>query len=284
MHSRHKMQDPAVTANTKAISFGEIIQGRDSMVRVTNDGLIYATDLVQVMTGKSGKRAARVLHNLKDDLFPRENIIERPSSWSGRPLRLVNFDKALELVMVIPGPTAIKTRVEFKGIITRYIQGDQTLHAEINTNASSTSRMAELARGSQYIPRQRTTGIKRRYREIADPPDNSCTPAHLDYINKALALQQQALELRHEQEREPTIYLGVEAETVYSRALQASMSKENEILEEEDKEVAAEIVQLQTRLAELDKERKETQLKIGEQIDAIRILSGLHTQPGTQEG
>ena len=247
------------------------------MVRVTNDGLIYATDLVQVMTGKSGRRAARVLRNLKNDLFPRENIIEKPSPLGGHPLKLVNFDHALELVMVVPGPTAIKTRVEFKGIIKRYIQGDQTLHAEIDTNASSTSQMAELARGSQYLPRQRTTGIKRKYREIADPADNSCTLAHLEYINKAFALQQQALELRHEQEREPTIYLGVEAETVYSRALQANMSKENEILEEEDKEVTAEIIQLQTNLEELDNKRKETQLKIGEQIEAIRILSGLHT-------
>jgi hypothetical protein len=35
------------------ISFAEIIHGRDANVRVTQDGLIYAVDLVMVMTGSS---------------------------------------------------------------------------------------------------------------------------------------------------------------------------------------------------------------------------------------
>lgn len=36
----------------KYFSFAEIIQGRDAVVRVTPDGLLYAVDLVMVMTGK----------------------------------------------------------------------------------------------------------------------------------------------------------------------------------------------------------------------------------------
>jgi hypothetical protein len=35
----------------KYFSFAEIIQGRDASVRVTDDGLLYAVDLVKVMTG-----------------------------------------------------------------------------------------------------------------------------------------------------------------------------------------------------------------------------------------
>ena len=35
----------------KYFSFAEIIQGRDADVRVTEDGLFYAVDLVKVMTG-----------------------------------------------------------------------------------------------------------------------------------------------------------------------------------------------------------------------------------------
>lgn len=35
----------------KYFSFAEIIQGRDATVRVTDDGLLYAVDLVMVMTG-----------------------------------------------------------------------------------------------------------------------------------------------------------------------------------------------------------------------------------------
>jgi len=33
------------------MSFAEIIDGRDAGVRVTSDGLLYAVDLVMVMTG-----------------------------------------------------------------------------------------------------------------------------------------------------------------------------------------------------------------------------------------
>jgi len=36
----------------KFISFAEVVQGRDAFVRVTPDGLLYAVDLVMVMTGK----------------------------------------------------------------------------------------------------------------------------------------------------------------------------------------------------------------------------------------
>ncbi len=38
--------------NHKAMSFAEIIQGRNATVRVSNDGLLYAVDLVMVMTEK----------------------------------------------------------------------------------------------------------------------------------------------------------------------------------------------------------------------------------------
>lgn len=34
------------------MSFAEIVQGRDANVRVTSDGLLYAVDLVVVMTGE----------------------------------------------------------------------------------------------------------------------------------------------------------------------------------------------------------------------------------------
>ncbi len=40
-------------AGNNMISFSEIVQGRDASVRVTVDGLIYAVDLVMVMTGLS---------------------------------------------------------------------------------------------------------------------------------------------------------------------------------------------------------------------------------------
>lgn len=43
------------------ISFAEIIHDRDSSVRVTHDNMIYAVDLVMVMTGSDRRYAAQVL-------------------------------------------------------------------------------------------------------------------------------------------------------------------------------------------------------------------------------
>ena len=265
------------TTHTKAISFRDIVQGRDSYVRITDDGLIYATDLVQVMTGKTGKRAARVLRYLTDEMFSREKIIERPCHRGGHPVKFVNFDNALELVMVIPGSTATKTRVQFRKIIKRYIQGDQTLHEEIDENASSTSFLANLARESDDLNAAGETKArrKRKTEEIVDTNDNICTQAHLDFINKAFTLQKQALELRHKQEREPPLMLGVEIETVYTRALQETMKAENKILQDEDTKATEYINQMETELKLLESEQEANQLKIREQIEAIRTLSGL---------
>jgi hypothetical protein len=39
------------SSHQKVMSFAEIIQGRDATVRVTHDGMLYAVDLVMVMTG-----------------------------------------------------------------------------------------------------------------------------------------------------------------------------------------------------------------------------------------
>ena len=43
----------AAAVGGNSISFAEIVKGRDSTVRVTVDGHIYAVDLVMVMTGKN---------------------------------------------------------------------------------------------------------------------------------------------------------------------------------------------------------------------------------------
>jgi hypothetical protein len=45
---------------SKTISFAEIVHGRDASVRVTDDKLLYAVDLVMVMTGKNRNYAGQV--------------------------------------------------------------------------------------------------------------------------------------------------------------------------------------------------------------------------------
>jgi len=48
----------------RVMSFSDIVQGRDASVRVTDDGLVYAVDLVIVMTGKDKNHASEVSHAL----------------------------------------------------------------------------------------------------------------------------------------------------------------------------------------------------------------------------
>jgi hypothetical protein len=54
------MASPNVMSFSETLSFAELVQGRDSSVRVTADGLLYAVDLVMVMTGKDKNNSAQV--------------------------------------------------------------------------------------------------------------------------------------------------------------------------------------------------------------------------------
>jgi hypothetical protein len=50
--------------------------------------------------------------------------------------------------MVLPGKIATQTRAQFADIIRRYMAGDGSLHEEIESNAASTSPIAQMARAS----------------------------------------------------------------------------------------------------------------------------------------
>lgn len=135
------------------ISFEEIVQGRDSIVRVTDDSLLYAVDLAMVVTGKTAKEACRDLRGIPEHVFPNTKFIERMiSTRGGYPTKFVSFTNGIELVMVLNGDVARMTRVRFADIIRRYMAGDATLLGEINTNALSTSAIAQLARGNFMDP------------------------------------------------------------------------------------------------------------------------------------
>ena len=56
-------------ASTKPVlSFAAIVQGRDSSVRVTDDGLGDVVDVVMVVTGKNCNHANEALRNLKPSI------------------------------------------------------------------------------------------------------------------------------------------------------------------------------------------------------------------------
>jgi hypothetical protein len=89
------------------------------------------------------------LRNLTDAVFLSENFSERTLPGKGNAhTKLVSFQHAIELVMVLPGKVAKETRTQFANIITRYMAGDETMIKEIKANAESQSVINQFARAS----------------------------------------------------------------------------------------------------------------------------------------
>lgn len=134
---------------SKHLSFKEIVQGRDSSVRVTEDGLLFAVDLVMVVTGLARDQAGLALRRVTAEIFQPSKLIERRvCKHGGRPTKLIGFQDAIELIMVLPGKAAKLHRVQFAEIIKRYLAGDQSMVVEIQANAESHEPIAEIARRS----------------------------------------------------------------------------------------------------------------------------------------
>ena len=131
----------------KALSFDEIIPGNS--VRVTSDNMIYAVDLTMVITGKTRNDAGQALRNLTEESFQAVKLTDRNTGGRGNGrTKLVSFNDALELIMVLPGKMAKEMRVKFADIIKRYLAGDASLIKEVQANAASSHPIAQMARES----------------------------------------------------------------------------------------------------------------------------------------
>jgi hypothetical protein len=138
------------TGTPRTISFAEVIQGRESTVRVTEDGLLYVIDLVTVMTGKNRDHAGKIMRRLDPQIFHPDKMSERRLSKSGGlPTKLISFKHAIELVMVLPGETAKEVRSKFADIIRLYIAENMD---DYDNNSGSTIPMSFLARASMDLP------------------------------------------------------------------------------------------------------------------------------------
>ena len=151
----------------KYLSFEEIVHGRDATVRITDDGYIYAVDLAMVMTGKSRDDAGLAIRRLPEEVFQSVKMTERslPGRGNGRT-KLVTFQDALELIMVLPGKIAKESRVQFAEIIKRYLAGDESLVTEIRANAESDSVISKLARESMEVDTPERLAHKRKLEQL----------------------------------------------------------------------------------------------------------------------
>jgi hypothetical protein len=143
----------AATSSQRLFSFAEIVKGRDSSVRLTDDNLLFAVDLAMVVTGKNRNDAGQAIRNLKEETFQSGKFTDRYlSPTGGHPTKLIDFPGGIELIMVLPGKVARELRVKFTDIIRRYLSGDHTLITEIQGNAASDSPIARMARASMGSP------------------------------------------------------------------------------------------------------------------------------------
>lgn len=79
------------------------------------------------------------------------------------------MDDSIQFIMVLPGKTAKEVRQQFSVIIRRHFAGDQSLHDEIDANATSSHPVAQMAReslGMQGPPPKKLVGFKRRREEL----------------------------------------------------------------------------------------------------------------------
>ena len=139
-------------ACSKLVSFAEIVQGRDSSVRVTDDGLFDVVDTVMVVTGKNCNHSNELLRNLKPSLFDNENFVMR----DGR--RYATPKDTIALIMVLPGKIAKEIRSQFAAIIEKYIN--------IQHDATSGTATVQLRAEPVEDPDSRRKRIKREDLEL----------------------------------------------------------------------------------------------------------------------
>lgn len=133
----------------KTISFAEIIKGRNASVKVTDDEMVHAVELVMLVHGATRVYAAQVIRDLDEDAFPCSNFVVRKMRGTGNGrTKLLTFRHAIQLIMVLPGKMAREMRTKFADIIERYAAGTKSLIAEIEANARSSDPIAQMARKS----------------------------------------------------------------------------------------------------------------------------------------
>ena len=137
------------THDIKMFSFAEIAHNTNCSVRLIDERLLVAVDLIVTGTGKNRDDSARVLRDLREDVFPESNyqIVSLPGKGNGK-IKTVDFKNAITLIMIMPGRMANDFRQGFARIIERFMAGDRSLILEIHANASSSNPLAQMARAS----------------------------------------------------------------------------------------------------------------------------------------
>jgi hypothetical protein len=146
-----------------AISLADIVRGRESYVRTTHDDMIYAVDLIMVVARLERDQAGLALRRILKTNLISIKVIQRNTGGKGNyKTQLVNFEDAMELVMVLAGKNALQVRKQFKDVIMRYLDGDRSMCCEIEENqamgkaksyAKFANKIINKVDGEDYIKR-----------------------------------------------------------------------------------------------------------------------------------
>ena len=118
----------------RVLSFAEIVQGRDALVRVTDDGHFDVVDTVMVVTGKDCNQSNETLRSLRPSLFDKEKFFMR----NGR--RYASKQDIIALIMILPGKIAKEIRAQFAKIIEEYV----SLHHDASTGNTTVQLRSDL--------------------------------------------------------------------------------------------------------------------------------------------
>jgi len=129
----------------RVFNFKELVP--NGHVTVTEDGMLYAVELVMVVNGSNRVVANHTLSRVKEEHFSlsKLSIKKMPGKGNGH-CKLVTFENAIDLLMALPGEGAKEYRSKFADVIKRFLAGDKTLVEEINANAESNAPIHQMAR------------------------------------------------------------------------------------------------------------------------------------------
>lgn len=142
-----------MTCSKPALSFAELVKGRDASVRVSDEGLADLVDLLMVVTGKNCNHANACFRSLDNSLFDNPKVVVLNQR------RYVTLKDAIALIMVLPGKMAKHSRQQFKDIIVRYLDGDRSMCIEIEENLAMGKAKSYSNFASKVMKRMKTENM-----------------------------------------------------------------------------------------------------------------------------
>ena len=146
----------ADTCLVENFSFSCIVQDRIADVRLIDKTWLVAVDLAVAMSGKSPDHAGRDVRDLKEELFSKRDFVRKTLPGTGNAnIRMVDFENAIKLVMVLPGKIARNLRAQFVHIIVRHLKSTGVFAQMARTDSINQVISFTLRRGKkadQTIP------------------------------------------------------------------------------------------------------------------------------------